>query len=132
MSSRVNFVAFANIGAAIISAANTNRDGTGTLVQVLVAPSAGSGRAGGSRIERIRVCALGTTTDGMVRLFLDNGTARWLYDEIGVEALVPSAVIKAFRKEIECKDLVLPAGWTLKASTHNAESFAVLALGGDF
>jgi hypothetical protein len=132
MAKDPSFTAFPHIGAVVASVANTNRDGTGTLATVLTAPAAGGALAGGSRVERVCVSALGTTTDGMVRLFIDTGAARFPYKEIEVSAIVPSAVVRAFHIEVECDDLVLPAGWSLKASTHNAESFSVIALGGDF
>jgi hypothetical protein len=132
MAKDPNFTAAPHIGVALVSTANTNRDGTGTLTTILLAPAAGGALAGGSRIDRVVVAALGTTTDGMLRLFLHNGVAAFLYKEIEVSAIVPGAAVTAFMIEVVCDDLVLPAGWSLKAATHNAESFNVFALGGDF
>lgn len=116
---------------AVVSAANTNRDGTGTIVNVVTA-----GRAGG-RIERLRVQATATTTAGFVRLYrtLADGTTHRLIDEIPVSAVTPSATVAAFfaDRSSGAFPLILGPGESLRASTHNAESFNVIVLeGGDF
>ncbi len=112
---------------AIISAANTNRDGTGTVVTVV------TGALKGTLIELVRVKATGTTTAGMVRLFIHDGTNFRLYAEISVTAITPSATIQTFEAEyVPTKPLILPSGYSLRATTHNAESFTVLATGGDY
>jgi hypothetical protein len=123
---------------ASISTANTNRDGTGTLGTVYTARSQANGGQG-ARIEFITIEATGTTTAGMVRLYVDNGTAR-LIREIAVSALTPSATVKAYTiPTSEGADvngrlaigLMLAPGDILKASTHNAETFLVRAEGGE-
>ncbi len=110
-----------------VTAANTNRDGTGTLVDIVTAG------ASGSRIDQIDVAALGTVTAGVVRLYLNDGTNTRLFKEVLVSAVTPSTSVEAFRAALSfAEGLVLPTGWKLKASTHNAESFNVFARGGDF
>lgn len=127
MASAPSFAATPRQGIGQVTAANTNRDGTGTLVDILVAG------ASGSRIEQIVVQAVVTTTAGVVRLFLNDGTNTRLYKELLVTAITPSATVEAFRTTFSPSfGLVLPTGWTLKASTHNAEAFNVFAVGGDF
>ena len=54
----------ANTGKVLISTANSNLDGTGTLGTVLTAAS------NGTLIKAITVKAQVNTTEGMVRLFL--------------------------------------------------------------
>jgi hypothetical protein len=116
-----------SIGSVDISTANTNRDGTGTVGTVWTAG------AGGGQIELIRVIAKGTTTAGMIRLFLHDGAAYHFYDELVVAAVTPSGTVAAFEGEIvPSKPLVLPSGWSLRASTHNAEAFSVVATGGNY
>lgn len=111
---------------AALSAANTNRDGTGTLVDVV---SAGSS---GSRLDKARVVASGTTTAGIVRLYLFDGTNSYLFKEITVYAVTPSASIPVFEQDCDLDGLVLPTNtWKLRASTHNAESFKIFVKGGD-
>lgn len=123
------FVETPKIGTAQISTANTNRDGTGTVGTVLTAGS------NGSRIHRIRVKAGGTTTAGMVRLFIHDGSAYRLWHEIPVTAITPSATVETFEDELYLPGesaLALPSGYSLRASTHNAETFNVIAEGGDY
>jgi hypothetical protein len=107
-----------------ISAANTARDGTGTLGTLA------TGAAGGTRIESVRVVAAGTTTAGVVRLFFSNdgGTTKRLLEEMLVTAVTPSTTVAVFSGRFSL------GGWMLKdancilyAATHNAETFNVFA-----
>jgi len=116
-----------------LSAANTARDGTGgptELVDIL------TGGSNGTRVDHIDMTAAGTPTAGVIRLFIysGSGTAR-LWKEILVQAITPSPTIQSWQASIDCSlngnRLVLPPGYILKASTHNAETFNVLAFGGD-
>jgi hypothetical protein len=110
-----------------VTAANANRDGTGTLVDIVTAGQMGT------LIELIHVHAIVTTTAGMVRLFLYDGVNNRLYAEIPVAAVTPSASVAAFEAEyIPTKPLVLPTGWKLKAATEKAEAMNVVATGGDY
>jgi hypothetical protein len=119
MASNANYAATPKSALAQLSAANTNRDGTGTIVPVL---SAGTS---GSRIDDIVITATGTTTAGMVRLFLHDGTNARLLREVPVSAITPSATVQAFTASLPNLALVLAPGWSLRASTHNAEAFNV-------
>lgn len=118
------------IGRARISTANTNRDGTGTLADVITAG------ASGTRIGRIKITATGTTTAGMVRLFIFDGTNTRLWQEVPVSAITPSGTVQAFSQTLVSTDsdplLVLPPNYVLRASTHNAETFDVIAHAGDY
>ena len=110
-----------------ISAANTGRDGTGTIVDIgAAAPAAGR------LIEKLVVQATATTTAGTVRLFIHNGTNYRLWKEYPVPAITASASVPAFRyADTLDLPLVLPSGYKLAAATHNAETFEVWAQGGD-
>lgn len=123
------FAVTPKVGMVQISTANTNRDGTGTLGTVLTAGSSGS------VIKKIRVQATGTTTAGVVRLFLDDGTNVRLIQEIIVPAITPSTSVEAFARTITYGPddiLHLPSNtWLLKASTNNAETFNVFAFYAD-
>ena len=113
-----------------ISTANTARDGTGTIPTVFTAG------ASGSRIERIRIMGVGTVTAGIVRLFLHDGSTFTLFDEILVAATTPSGTVIGWKVDIDCSyngnALILPTSHSLRASTHNAETFHVHAIGADF
>lgn len=127
MATTPNYAAAPRYGAAVISTANANRDGTGTMAVVLTAG------ASGSRVDTLVVQATGTTTAGMVRLFVHDGTAARLWREVPVAAVTPSGSVEAFRAEINlAQPLLLPANHSLRAAAHNAEAFNVLALGADF
>ena len=127
MAITAQFVATPKVGLATISTANTSLTGSGTIGTVF---SAG---ANGSRIERCVVKATGTTTSGMVRLFIHNGTASTLLTEIPVAPVTPSGTLPAFETTMVFDGgLVIPTGYSLRASTHNSESFQLTALGGDF
>jgi hypothetical protein len=126
------FAATPRIGAAIISAANALRDGTGTIPNILTAG------ANGTRVRRIAINATGTTTAGMVRVFLHDGaSAHHLLLEVPVSALTPSATVQAFAASFteaispDLLPLTIPSGWSIRASTHNAESFRVTCEGAD-
>ncbi|MCL4712161.1 MAG: hypothetical protein KJZ73_13040 [Pseudorhodoplanes sp.] len=112
-------------GVANLSTANTNRDGTGTIGIVL------TGGANGTMVDRIEICATGDTTAGVVRLFvtLDSGPTSRLWKEVLVGAITVSATVAAFMRRINCalpeNALYLPSGYSLRASTHNAEGFNV-------
>ncbi len=118
------------LGSARISAANTNRDGSGLPTDVVV------GEDNGTRIDRIVITALATTTAGMVRLFIDDGVSIRAFKEVPVTAITPSASLAAFTAEIVRTDglpvVNLPAGWRLRATTHAAESFDVVVMGGAY
>jgi hypothetical protein len=121
------FVGVPKTWQAAISAANTNRDGSGTLVTLV---SAGTS---GSRIDKLRAVASGTTTPGVIRYFISDGTNKYLIKERLVAAITPSALVAVYEDDVTFGDgLVLPVGWSLAAATHNAESFKVFAQGGDF
>jgi hypothetical protein len=116
-----------NIGHAQVSVANTGRDGSGAVVNVL------TGAVNGTRVEYVRVVAVGTVTTGVVRLFVNSGSVAFLWKEILVTATTPSTSVEVFNAEyVPTKPLVLPSGWVLEASTHNAETFNVFAHAGDY
>ena len=118
-------VARADIGQ--LSIANTNRDGTGTVVTVATAG------ANGTRIDLIRICATVTTTAGVVRLFIYDGTNYRLYREILVTAITPSTTVEVYSFSFRPDEpLILPSGYSLRASTHNGETFNVHIHGGDY
>jgi len=114
------------IGMNQVSVANTNRDGTtGTYVNLVTAA------ASGTRIAEIVTQATVTTTAGMVRLFLTDGSTTRMFDEIAISAATVSASVKGNRVSTLYTNVVIPSGWSIKASTNNAEAINVFALGAD-
>lgn len=111
-----------------VSTANTNRDGTGTLVTLYTAGT------NGGRVEYIRAKAAVTTTAGMVRIFLstDSGTTKRLWAEIAISAVTVGASTQSAEGEYRpTLPLVLPASAILYASTHNAEAINCFVHGAD-
>lgn len=130
MASSPIFAGSPRMAAGQVSVANTNRDGTGTVVTIF---SAGPN---GSRIDGIDIVATVTTTAGVIRLFIHDGTNYRLWKEILVTAITPSASVAVFMSHIDLSDpddtLQLPVGFSLRAATHNAEAINVIAYGGDY
>ena len=127
MSTTANYAATPRAAVGQISTANTNRDGTGTVVTIFTAGSSGS------RVDDIVITATVTTTAGMVRLFLNDGTNTRLWQEIPVTAITPSGTVQAFTFTLLNQALILPNGWSLRAATNNAETFNVFVdRAGDF
>ena len=121
-----NYAATPSIGAAVLSAANPNRNGTGTVVNVLTAGIYGA------RIDKITIKAVGSTTSGMVRIFLFDGTTYFLYDESSVLEVTVDPSTPSFRRTLATLALDLPANWSLRASTANAEILYFIAEGATY
>ena len=129
MSATPQFASIVRTATDQISVANTNRDGTGTIVTVFTAGSSGS------RIETVEIQATVTTTAGMVRLFVHDGTNARLLREQPIPAVTASATVPAFQIVIPFGDLsplLLANGWSLRAATNNANTFNITVFGGDF
>lgn len=91
-----------------VSTANTARDGTGTIVDVLTAAAAGT------KINRIVVQATGDPADSVVTIFIRDaaGTYR-LFDEFDLANPAPaSTTLPGFRAERSYTDLVLTGAGT--------------------
>lgn len=127
MGTTANYASTVRAAMAQVSTANTARDGTGTIVTVFTAGSSGS------RIDDIVIVALGTTTAGMIRLFVHDGSNARLWVEVPVTATTPSSTVPAWTTTLTNLALVLPNGWSLRASTNNAETFNIIVdRAGDF
>ena len=126
MSTTPAFASAPRVGSAQVTVANAGRDGTGTLVDVLV------GVAAGTKVTEVVVQAIVTTTAGMVRLYYFDGTNSRLLDEVPITANTVSGSVAAVRVSRTYANLIL-AGAThkLQASTTNAEAANVIAFGGD-
>jgi hypothetical protein len=129
MASTPQFVGAPQTWAASLTTANTNRDGSGTLVPLVTGAA-----APGSRIDKIRFQAAGTTTAGVIRYFINDGSTSRLIKERLVAAVTPSAILAAFEDEwTPPNGIILPNGsWSIRVATHNAENFNVFADGGNF
>lgn len=127
MATTAQYAATARTATSSVSTANTNRNGTGTIATIFTAGS------NGSRIDDIFIVATGTTTAGVVRLFVNDGTTSWLWREIIVPAITPSTTVQVFSAALYEQGLILANGFSLRASTQIAETFNILVTrAGDF
>jgi len=112
---------------ASISTANANVDGTGTIVSFITAGTYGT------RVDRIVIQALGTTTAGKVHLFKRTNAGTWrFYMSILVSAVTPNSTTGHFRYAAENLLIDLSATQELGAAPLNAESFLVFGEGSDY
>jgi hypothetical protein len=129
MSTTPEFASVVRTAVGQVTTANTNRDGTGTIATIFTAGS------NGSRIEMVEIQATVTTTAGMVRLFIHDGTNARLLREQPITANTVSATNPAFQIAIPFGDmspLLLASGYSLRASTEKTETFNITVFGGDF
>lgn len=132
MAIQPHYAAAPRCGIGQVSVANTARDGTGTIATIFTAG------ANGSRIDAISLKAVGNTTAGMIRLFIHDGTNARLLTEVPVTAVTPSTTLPSWGAELNTNTMtqvlpiVLPNGYSLRAATNNAETFNLIAFGGDF
>lgn len=122
----------ANNAFAVISTANSNLDGTGTLGTILTATSSATSK--GTLLQSIVIKATGNTTPGMIRLYIVAAATAQLLMEIPVPAVTKSATAHSFSYRVDFggRDFALPCSWVLKASTEKAEAFNVIAEGLDW
>ena len=114
----------ANTSVVAVATANANLDGTGTLGTVLTA----SGN--GTEIFSISIKATVTSSSGMVRIFLYDGSNTKLLKEVPVSAVTQSSTASTFYQKINFPNgFALKSGWSIKASTQVAQNFNVLAEG---
>ena len=125
-----------------LSAANTAKDGTGTVVTVFTAG------ANGSRIDQIKVRALGTNVATVLRFFINNGSTNAtaannsLVHEITaaattlseVAALADNDVLIQKGDQYVCPIPYLPAGYKINVTvgTTIAAGLQVTVYGGDY
>lgn len=122
-----NYAATPRTEVAQVSAANTNRDGTGTIATVFAAGT------NGSRIDDIAITPTVTTTAGMVRLYIHDGTNARLWREVVIAANTPSASNPVLPSLLSNLGLILKSGYSLRASTEKNEVINIcVTRAGDF
>lgn len=129
------FTRVANIGIApAITAANTAKDGTGTVDTVFTADA-----TEGSYMRYLAVRPKGTNVASVLRVFLNNGGANStasnnvLFAELSLPATTNSEVA-SLAGLIVPMELALPAGWRVMVTlgTAVAGGYAVTGVGGDY
>lgn len=124
------FAATPRCSAVTVSAANTARDGTGTIATVFTAG------ASGSRIDEIVVKATDNPADSIVTLFIHTGSTYFLFDEVDLsDPAAASTTVTGYRTSLTYTNLILPTGYSLRAAITvalTAGVMNVIAFGGDF
>ena len=91
-----------------------------------------TGVATGTRVNEIVVKCAATSAAAIVRIFLWDGTAYWLFDEIVVAAATGSATVAQTRVSTTYNNLILPsASWSVRVTTSVAQTTHVTALAAD-
>ncbi|MBK6859641.1 MAG: hypothetical protein V9E90_08440 [Saprospiraceae bacterium] len=120
-------------GAEIISTANSNLDGTGTTVQIFQAGAAAT--YNGCELTSILIKAMGTTTPGMIRLFIANsdGSSKTLFAEVVVPSVTQNGTNQSFSHQVLSQgSLSIRGDLKIYASTQNSENFSVIIAGSNW
>lgn len=125
MATSPQYTAIPRIGMVKIDSTNTSLDGSGILHQVFIAGT------NGSRIDEVIVKATESTTTGIVRLFISDGTNSFLLTEISVTQCTISDSIKSFETGIKL-GLIVPNGMVLMATSTTQTILNIIVCGGDF
>lgn len=130
MSASPAFTSVPNIGAGSVSTANTARDGTGTIATIFTAGGSGS------VVSEIVVKADADPADSCVVIYLHDGSNYHVFDEFDLgNPPAASATVPSYRDNKTYENLVLPTGWTVRASITAAPTSGVvqvIVLGGNF
>lgn len=123
-----------------ISAANTAKDGTGTVVTIFIADA-----TNGGRVERIRIKHLGTNVATVLRLFINNGSTNataannTLVAEVTLPATTNVETAAVTLQELPTAadvilPIALPPGYKLNVTlgTAVAAGYQVTAIGGKY
>lgn len=117
------------VGVATVTATNTNRDGTGTIVDALTAGAAGT------RIEEVVVKATGDPADCTVTVYLHDGSTYHIFDEYDRgNPATGSATVASDRLSTLYDNLIIPAGWKIAfavTAAPTAGAYKCIVLGGD-
>lgn len=122
-----------NLAWATLTAANTAKDGTGTVGTVFTAG------ANGSRLDYLKVRALGTNVATVIRVFVNNGGANSvaannsLIVDQTIAATTNSETAQLADNIIQL-DMSLPAGYKINVTigTAVAAGLQVTGVGGDY
>lgn len=124
MATKPTFASVPVIGIGQVTTADTSRTAPTSP------PTVVTGVAAGTRVERVRVQSTATiAADTVVRLWIHDGSAIKLYKEILMKATTPSVTVEALSVEVALNDLVLPSGYSIRASIHTTDTMNVFAFG---
>ena len=116
-----------------LTAANTAKDGTGTVETIFTAG------ADGAFVQKLKIRPRGTNVASVLRVFLNNGgsnataTNNALYEEISLPATTNTETASIIGFDLPL-NIALPAGWTIFVTigTTVVGGHVVTAVGGDY
>ena len=132
------FTRIPKVGVATLTAANTARDGSGTITTIM------AGAADGSRCDQITFMSaqatVGASANNVMRVWrsIDTGTTWYLYDELAESGLTSSQTaagaksVFTYPNRIFLKDTTHLIGVTMGIRASAADDHDVIAEGGDF
>lgn len=133
MATTAQYAATPKVGSAVLTSADTSLTAPSTVSTIL---SAGSS---GSRIDYIEIQGVATTVDGLINLFIHDGTNYILWQQVPILAITSSTTSPAFVANLSSNSnanvmpLCIPTGYSLRATTSVAQTgVRVTAYGGDF
>jgi hypothetical protein len=130
MASAPQFTITPGVSYGDLITANTNRDGTGTIVPVF----SGSNFSG-SRIEQIQIQATGSAGPGMIRFYYQSGSGGEirLWREVPVGIVTASSTGSCFNAYVTFNPpMVMPTGSILYAAPQVGEAYTVFVYFGNF
>ena len=128
MATSPAFVSTPRLTSAVLSTANLNLDGTGTITSLI------TGVAAGTRVLEIDTQCSATSAAALVNLFIsaDSGSTWTLFDQIAITAAASSATVKANRNTATYQNLILPGTtYSIGCTTTITQATKVHALAGD-
>lgn len=134
MSANASFVSAPAYGVGAPTAADTNRDSSATVVEIVVAGSTGS------RIERIEVQSAGPAASAasanVLRFWIYSGAAWYLFRELAVATFTPSATVAGYANVISFPnglmlEPLMKLGCTVHTYAGTQDKYVFHAIGGD-
>lgn len=112
----------ANNGLDKVFDANPHLDGSGSIVNILTAGN------NGSTLESVHIKGQGSTTEGMIRLFISNdgGVTYFLFTEFQIPASTRTTIVPSTINFSQYYSLIFQSSYIIAASTENAETFSII------
>lgn len=107
---------------ATLSVANTNTNGSGTIVDLV------TGATHGTRVDHLIVTATGSTSPGMIRFYTYDGSVWRLLKEVTVPQTTADPIRPKWTAFVSLPAWYIKHNEKLGASTHNAETFHLTAM----
>jgi hypothetical protein len=122
MASAPSFADAPILGVAAVSVANADRSGSGGTIVTVVPTTAAP-----TRVVEVRLAGTADVADSVVNLFLNDGSATWFYDSVDVgNPAAGSGTVEPYKGVAAYQNLILPVGWSLRASITVAPTSGVV------